>query len=157
VKTLRNVVEACKGQARIFEAVIASVVVFLAFSTASYLIYASESILAQEAVDLNRLSYNVLHRIVESGVIEETVEEDLQNGVSHLKIVVQGLLPAGVYFNLTIYNCTGSLTQPYSGSLNIGNAPTGVFAESEEVISTSTMYTSKRGNIYYLVLKLTRV
>jgi hypothetical protein len=157
VTTLENVIEACKGQARTLEAVIASVIVFLAFSTASYLIYASENILAQETVDLNRLSYNVLHRIVESGVIEETVEEDPQNGIDHLKMVVQELLPAGVYFDLTVYNCTGNPTQPYSGSLNISNAPAEVFAESEEVTSTSIIYTSRRGNIYYLILKLTRV
>ena len=144
------------GQARILEAVIASFIIFLAFSAAFYFIYSSENIFAQETIDLNRLAYNVLHQLVESNVIENTLEEDPQNGSAQLKIALQELLPANIYFNLTVYNCTGNPSQPYSSSVNISNVQAEDFMESGEVASASTIYTSERGNIYYLTLKLAR-
>jgi len=165
VKSIKNLIKSRNGQARILEAVIASIVIFLAFSAAFYFIYSSENIFAQETIDLNRLAHNVLHQIAESNVIEETLEEDLQNGRTQLRIVLRELLPPNIYFNLTIYNCTDNPFQLYDydnplPSISISNAlddaPAEVFAESGEVASASILYTSKRGNIYYLVLELTR-
>ena len=157
MKSIKKLIKAWNGQARILEAVIASIIIFLAFSAAFYFIYSSENIFAQETIDLNRLAHNVLHQIAESNVIEETLEEDLQNGRTQLRIVLRELLPPNIYFNLTIYNCTDSPFQLYDYPLPpISNAPAEVFTESGEVASASILYTSKRGNIYYLVLELTR-
>ncbi len=154
---IKKIIKACRGQARILEAVIASVIIFLVFSVAFFLIYSSENLFAKETIDLNRLGYNILHRLAESRVIEKTIEADPENGNFSLKIAVQEILPTGIYFNLTIYNCTGNPSEPYSDSpLSVSNAPSGIFDESGEVASASTMYTSRRGNIYHLVLKLTR-
>lgn len=157
VTSLKKIIKACRGQARILEAVIASVIIFLVFSVAFYFIYSSENLFVKETIDLNKLGYNILHRLAESHVIEKTIEADPENGNASLKITLQELLPTGIYFNLTIYNCTGNMAEPYSGApLSVSNAPAEVFAESWEVASASTMYTSNRGNIYHLVLKLTR-
>ncbi|MCD6470016.1 hypothetical protein J7L29_04375 [Candidatus Bathyarchaeota archaeon] len=156
----RSINRACLGQARILEAVIASVVIFLAFSVAFYFIYSSENIFAQETVDLNKLAYNVLHQIVESGVIEETIEENPgEEGENQTKIILQELLPANIYFNLTIYNYTDNPLQsspPDMPPRKISNARAEEFTELGEVASASIIYTSERGNIYYLVLKLAR-
>ena len=153
----RSINRACLGQARILEAVIASVVIFLAFSVAFYFIYSSENIFAQETVDLNKLAYNVLHQIVESGVIEETIEENPgKEGENQTKIILQELLPANIYFNLTIYNYTDNPLQSSPPSINVSNAQAEEFTELKEVASASIIYTSERGNIYYLVLKLAR-
>lgn len=157
MKSRKNLIEAHEGQARILEAVIASVIIFLTFSATFYFIFSSEDVFSQETVDLNRLSYNVLHQIAESGIIEETLEENPQSGNFQLKIALQEILPANIYFNLTIFNCTGNPSQPYSDEpIIVSNAPDEKFMESGEVASASIIYTSKRGNIYYLVLKLTR-
>ncbi|HDO41397.1 MAG TPA: hypothetical protein ENH03_00655 [Candidatus Bathyarchaeota archaeon] len=163
MKSIKNLIKSRNGQARILEAVIASIVIFLAFSAAFYFIYSSENIFAQETIDLNRLAHNVLHQIAESNVIEETLEEDLQNGRTQLRIVLRELLPPNIYFNLTIFNCTDNPFQlydyenPLQPISNVPeNAPAEVFTESREVASASILYTSKRGNIYYLVLELTR-
>lgn len=146
-----------RGQARILEAVIASTLIFISFSVAFYLIYSSENPFAQETVDLNRLGYNVLHRIAESEVIERTIEENPQDCKAHLKTIIQEFLPSGIYFNLTVYNSTGSLSEPYtSPSISVSNAPAETFAGSQEVASVSIIYTSKKGNTYYLILKLIR-
>lgn len=157
MKPGKNLVAARLGQARILEAVVASLIIFTAFSAAFYFIYSSENVSHQETVDLNRLAYNALHQIAESAVIEETVEEDPQSGQNQLKTILQELLPANIYFNLTIYNCTGNPHQPYGGNpISISNAPPEALAESGEVASASIIYTSKRGSIYNLVLRLTR-
>ena len=161
VKSIKNLIKARNGQARILEAVIASIIIFLAFSAAFYFIYSSENIFAQETIDLNRLAHNVLHQIAESNVIEETLEEDPQNNQTRLEIVLRELLLSNIYFNLTIFNCTDNPFQLYDYDnplqpISISNAPAEVFTEPGEVASASILYTSKRGNIYYLVLELTR-
>jgi len=147
VKSGKNVID---GQMRILEAVIASIIIFMAFSAAFYFIYSTQNIFAQEAIDLNRLAYNTLHQIAESGIIEKTIEEET-GGVDQLKIALQELLPANIYFNLTV-NPINPSGEPISAS----NAPAEAFKKTGEVASASIIYTSKRGNIYHMVLKLTR-
>jgi hypothetical protein len=148
------------GQSRILEAVIAAVIIFIVFSVSLYLIRASDVKVRQEKADLDRLGYNVLHTLVESGTIDQTLEDSPQPwiGQAYLKSSIQNALPASMYFNLTIYNCTGSLTGPWfePDTSHVTNAPDGAFAQAMEVSSTSLTYTSKNGNIYYLVLVLTR-
>lgn len=149
-----------KGQSRILEAVIAAAIIFIVFSASMFFIRASDVKVLQERADLDRLGYNVLHRLVESGTIEETLElygsgfrED------HMRTAVQRMLPSSIYFNLTVFNCT----EDQENSLirleplpSISNAPSELFAESLEVSSTSAMYTSKNGHIYHLILVLAR-
>lgn len=141
------------GQARIIEAVMASILIFIVFTAAFYMLFSSEKFFRQEAVDLNRLAYNVLHLIAESGVIEEAIE-----GGSEMKLMnlLQSLLPQGIYFNLTIYK-RDDLDQ-WSRVLSLYNAPPEIFERSSETASAGIIYTSRRLKIeiYYLNLVLTR-
>lgn len=149
-----------RGQSRILEAVIAASIIFIVLSASMFLIRPSDVKVSQERADLDRLGYNVLHRLVESGTIEETLElygpgfrED------HMRTAVQRMLPSSIYFNLTVFNCT---EDKKNGLIrleplpSISNAPPGLFSEPLEVSSTSIMYTSKNGNIYHLILVLAR-
>lgn len=147
-----------RGQSRILEAVIGAVIIFLVFTASYYLIQSSSSIPTQETADLNRLCYNVLHRIVESDTIEETLEtQDSTSGAASLQMVVREALPQGIYFNLTVYNCTGNPQTPFAPNpVSVSNAPEAEMAKSKEVSSTSTTYTSKNGNIYLIILKTAR-
>ncbi|MEM2321417.1 MAG: hypothetical protein QXS79_06025 [Candidatus Bathyarchaeia archaeon] len=133
------------GQARIIEAVVASILIFIAFTAAFFMLFSSEKFFRQEAVDLNRLAYNVLHRLAESGVIDETIES---SSSTTLFSALQSLLPPNIYFNLIIRDNSGQWT--------ISNAPEEVFETSSEVASASITYTSRDGKIYYLCLSLTR-
>lgn len=157
-----NLLKTRKGQSRILEAVIAAVIIFIAFSVSMFLIRASDVKVLQERADLDRLGYNVLHRLVESGTIEETLEEplDIGFGGALLQTTVQRSLPATTYFNLTIFNCTessqGLWVELRPLPLSINNTSADSFTKSLEVSSTSMTYTSKIGNIYYLVLVLAR-
>lgn len=157
--------KAHRGQARILEAVIAAVIIFIVFSVAIFLIRASETRVLQERADLDRLGYNVLHTLAESGTLEATIETD--EGVSNLMTVVQRSLPSQTYFKLTIFNCEEN---PYDKTLveldptiTISNTPADSFANSLEVSSTSMIYTSRiynitstTYNIYNVELVLTR-
>ncbi len=145
------------GQMRILETIIAAAIIYIVFSAAFFIIRSSETITSQETTDLNKLGYNVLHRMMESRTIEETLEKHPEIGINYLKNVVQKFLPTGVYFSLKIYNCTGDLFPPfYPDTWSISNAPMEEIMKSKEVAYASTIYTSKAGNIYYLVLNIAR-
>ncbi|MEM3591161.1 MAG: hypothetical protein QW702_03575 [Candidatus Bathyarchaeia archaeon] len=140
------------GQVRIIEAVIAAILIFIAFTAAFFMLFSSEKFFKQETVDLNRLAYNVLHRLAESGVIEIAVNEGQSTVLAN---ALQSLLPQNVYYNLTIYKRDSS-GQGWSYPSYVSNAPREVFKRSSEVASASITYTSKNGKIYYLNLVLTR-
>lgn len=141
------------AQARILESLVAAVLMYILFTTVYFMLFSSEKPFKMESVDLNRLSYNSLHHLAGSSVIEEVVNEPQSS--SRLFEAIQTLLPRNVYFNLTIYERDGSGL--WILKLSISNAEARVFELSSEVAASSTVYTSKKGEIYLLCLKLTRV
>lgn len=141
------------GQVRIIEAVVASVMLFIIFTTAFFMLFSSEKFFEQETVDLNRLAYNVLNRLVESGVIEEAVSDGRVDGVK-IASTLQSMLPQNIYFNLTISERTTSGS--WRTTTSISNAPRDLFEKSLEVASAGIIYTTKDGRMYYLSLSLTR-
>jgi len=153
-----NLLKARRGQSRILEAVIAAVIIFIVFSVSMFLIRASDVKVLQERADLDRLGYNTLHRLVESGTIEATVEKRIDD--VFVKTIIQKSLPSTTYFNLTIFICSdqGSWIElePHPSYPPISNVSEDAFAKSMEVSSTNMIYTSKTGNIYQLVLVLAR-
>jgi len=158
VMLFNGLLRARKGQSRILEATIAAVIIFIVFSVSMFLIRTSDVKVLQERVDLDRLGYNALHRLVESGTIEETLETYGPGFREvYLKTVVQKSLLSITYFNLTIFNCTdkGSWVE-LKPLASVSNTSADSFANSLEVSSTSVIYTSKKGNIYHFVLVLAR-
>lgn len=147
------------GQARILEAVIASVLMFIAFTAAFSMLFSSEKFFRQEAVDLDRLAHNVLHRLAESGVIDEAITSD---SYAILFRSLQNLLPQNICFNLTIYERdeVGQwVPVNLGGTYFISNASEEIFKTSSEVASAGITYTSIRSGrvkVYYLCLSLTR-
>lgn len=142
------------GQMRILEAVVASILIYIAFTAVFYMLFSSEKSFKYEAVDLGRLAYNVLHRLVESDVIEGILIDAQGNGTM-LIAVLQGLLPQNVLFNLTIYE-VGHVGL-WNRVLIISNAPKEAFEVTNEVASASAPYTSRWGRMYFLCLSLTRI
>ena len=132
------------------EAVIATIILLIAFTAFYFMLYSSEKFFKQEAVDLNRLSYNTLMHLVESGVVERAVSGDSGALVKAL----QSLLPPNVFFNLTIVDATDSSRRVVVSAFNA--VPT-VFEGPGEVASATITYTSREGKVYMLVLKLALV
>lgn len=150
------------GQARILEAVVAATIIFIVFSASSILINSSRVTAAQERTDLDTLGYNVLSRLTESGTIEATIENSqssLSAQLTQLKAFVQNSLPSSMFFSLTITNNTKTNdgSQPINQQLTVGNVGAASFSASTDVSSTPLIYTSKSGNIYFIVLLLSNV
>jgi hypothetical protein len=145
-----------KGVARILETVIAAAIIFMVFTASSFFVFNSKANAVQDRSDIDRLGYNVLSRLTESGTIDATVETSPPQYIQ-LKAFIQNALPSGMLFNLTITKCThqGSggwitLQEPATVSNTDGVS----FSSSLAVSSTPMMYTSRNGNIYSLVLVL---
>lgn len=142
---------------RILEAVAAALIIFVVFSAATFLNRASDVKVLQERSDLDRLGYNILSGMIESGTIEATVENS--TSTLQLQVYVQRSLPISTFFNLTIIKMidddqNGWINQ--TEPITLSNAPNSAFTKSLEVSSTPTVYTSKRGNIYFITLILAR-
>ncbi|HJW65814.1 MAG TPA: hypothetical protein VJ507_03425 [Candidatus Bathyarchaeia archaeon] len=161
---IRRICKCKKGQSRILEAVIAAVIIFIVFSAATFLIRSSDTGVLQERADLDRLGYNLLNRLVESGTIESMThtnptDEEVIDWT--FNTTIQKSLPSTVYFNLTIFKCNEISNYPLNYTridfvTCASDAPSDLFKKSREVSSTTLLYTSKSGSIFYLVLSLAR-
>ncbi len=146
-----------KGVSRILETVIAAVILFVVFSAATFLVQTSDVKTIQERSDLDRLGYNVLNNIMESGVIENIETNKLPPNIdnaTYLRTAIQTYIPTTVYFNLTIYTFKDQITYAKLDPVikNVANAES--FKKSAEISSTNMIYTSKNGNSYYATLIL---
>jgi hypothetical protein len=147
------------GFSRILEAVIAAVILFTVFSVATFLIQTSDVKRVQERADLDRTGYNVVTSLVESGAIESIETNSILDVTNYLRTIIQGSLSPTIYFSSSISNCTEN--GPYVAmqlveGRDVTNCPLELFVNSAEVSSTNLVYTSKSGNVYEIVLLLTR-
>ena len=110
----------------------------------------------QERGDLDRLGYNVLSSVIESGTIELTIEKEELDELE-LKTFIQRLLPASTLYNFSICNYT--LSENWTEKeevITLTNMNDETSMDFYEVSSTSTILTSKKGNIYSMILALAR-
>lgn len=93
-----------KGQMRVVEAVMASLIVVSALAFL-YLFAATPSSQPQETSELEKLGHNVLHDIDEQRLLSRFVYgSEWQNLTAALTVS----LPTDVYFNLSIYDVNGN-------------------------------------------------
>jgi hypothetical protein len=148
------------GVARILESVIAASIIFIAFAAAAFFVSDSRTAVVQDRTDLDRLGYNVLSRITESGTIEATVgKTPLQPDTSiQLKVFVQNALPSAMLFNLTVSKYQQSSNGQWVTTqqlATVSNTVSSTFSSLISVSSTPMIYTAPEdGQIYYLVLVL---
>jgi hypothetical protein len=146
---------------RILEAVIAAIIIFLVFSISTFLIRSSDVRVLQERGDLDRLGYNVISGMIDSGTIEDTLENGgvtLADASMQMQTYIQRSLPISTYFNLTLFAISPTANGWINQTLlfSVSNALASTFSSSVELSSTPTIYTSKGGNIYNIVLILAR-
>jgi len=154
---LRRFIRNRSGQFRIIEALLAALVLFTVFTAAIYLTSTSRIHVLQERSDLDRVGHNILLRLVESGVIESTVETKpdfepvLQNAITKS-------LPPLTYYSLKIYlGDSAALPSFTQVGEDVTNSTPDAFQKTSEVSSSSFMYTSSSsGKIYYLILTLAK-
>lgn len=146
---------------RILEAVVAAIIIFLVFSISTFLIRSSDVRVLQERGDLDRLGYNVMSGMIDSGTIEDTLEKGgvtLSDATIQMQTYIQRSLPVSTYFNLTLFIMSPTANGWVNQTLlfSVSNALASTFSSSVELSSTPTIYTSKGGNIYNIVLVLVR-
>lgn len=154
MRFLKSSIRANLGYARILETIVAAAIIFIVFSVSSFLVNSSQINAVQERTDLDRLGYNVLSRLTESGVIEATIEKTPSLTIQ-FKAYLQNSLPSSIFFNLIIK--TRSPGQEGWESLPaVNNTDPSSFSNSLEVSSTPMIYTSKSGKTYSLILNLAK-
>lgn len=142
------------GVTRILEAIIAASIILIAFSAAAFFVSDPKTAVAQDRTDLDRVGYNVLSKLTESGTIETTIEQTTPKTIA-LKAFIQNSLPSTMLFNLTVSKSQqGSSGITFDTPIIVSNIDDYSLSQSLAVSSTPLMYTSKSGSIYYLVLML---
>lgn len=151
-----------RGQARILEAIVAALIIFIVFTGSSLLVNRLDTTSTQERTDLDRLGYDVLNKLTESRTIEATIENSAIDNLTKqidLKNFIRSAIPSSVLFclNITQYiedETWVSQTLVLPETILVSNAEPASFANSLTVSSTPTLYTSRSGKIYNLILIL---
>jgi len=157
-------IKARKGQMRLVEVLFAALIVFLAFSFASYAMTPMNTPIVRGKGDLEVTAYNLLDRLAREGVLEDVVLGGRQDWEQELKIVIARMIWPSLYFNLTIYN--GTMHGTVAVSLDplrhepITNVRSDeaseAFSRTPEVASANYIYTSHRGSILVLRMMIAR-
>ena len=139
-----------KGQMRVIEAVMASLIVVSAIAFL-YLFAATPSSQPQETSELEKIGHNVLHDIDEQGLLARFVYRSEWANLTSALVVS---LPTNVYFNLTVYDVNGNpMNHPLMqyGNQQIFDSSKAVASVSYIVPGYQTAYSPR-----VLVLKLVR-
>jgi len=139
-----------RGQTRVIEALLSSVVVVVAMGIASGLIRAPSSFSQRRTDDASRFAYSLLTRLAEADTFDKVMFEggNLSAGwEDQLKVIVGSMLPSNAFFNMTIGNCTvvgGAPQESLLTSRGLSNAMTPeVFQTALGVGSADIVYTTK--------------
>ncbi len=139
-----------KGQMRVIESVMASLIVVSALAFL-YLFAATPSSQPQETSELEKIGHNVLHNIDEQRLLTRFVYGSEWENLT-LALVVS--MPTNVYFNLSVYDVNGN---PINDQLmQYGNQQ--IFDSSSAVASVTYIVPGYQTNYSprVLVLKLVR-
>jgi hypothetical protein len=161
-----KLLKARKGIMRVIEALFASIIILAAIVASNQLVVFPNPFTSRTKSDLEKLGYNLMFKLAQDKAFERLILDDSHyirsdNWENDAKIFLSGLLPTGVYFNLTVYEVSDN------GKASPINKPI-TNAESEEVflkggdvvtvIYTYTMKIKKGGEeeiatlLFYLVL-----
>jgi len=149
-----------KGQFRIIEALISSIIVIIAFIAAVQLQQLPRIWVMREKSDLEEMGFNILTYLAEKGVLERVIRPDNEDWEKDMCLVLKILLPPMLYFNMSVFEIKVSengtvFIEPVNDDL-ITNTPREGSERVPEMVSVTYVYTTKTGRIYLIVLSLTR-
>ncbi len=154
---MKHIFQNKRGQFRIIEALLAALVLFTIFTASIFLTTTSRIHVLQERSDLDRTGHNILLRLVESGVVESTLET-VPTFEPVLKTALTRTLPPLTYYSLKVYRADTNVIPSFiQVGTDVTNSPPDALQKASEVSSSSFMYTSSAsGQIYYFVLTLAK-
>ncbi|MEM1557811.1 MAG: hypothetical protein QXI11_03475 [Thermoproteota archaeon] len=152
-----RLLKARKGIMRVIEALFASIIILMAIVASNQLIVFPNPFTSRTRSDLEKLGYNLMFRLAQDKVFEslilkaETRElRDRNEWGNDTKILLSGLLPVGVYFNLTVYKVNPGFNDDKKLeqlSNPITNAESeDVFLRGGDVVVVTYTYTTKIRN-----------
>lgn len=139
-----------RGQMRIIEALLASFVILFAITFINIFAMTPSSA-TYEAVELEKVGYNVLHDLDEQNLLPRFV---FNQEWANLTAALMVSLPPDVYFNLTVYDLEGNIIN----SVPIRYGSSRVFSESAYVSSVTYILPGYQANYNprTLILQLVR-
>ena len=147
---------------RVIETLLSSFIIIAALSFVS-IFSISPTTPGYEVTDLEKMAYGALHDLDQQGILAPLVYSDQPKSWSDLRTALKITMPVDVYFNMTIYNLSGTeLTYPTQ--IVYGDSTT--FSDAKNIASVSYSLTGvsyKSGTGYVanynpriVVLQLTR-
>jgi len=157
-----KLLKARKGIMRVIEALFASIIILVAIVASNQLIVFPNPFTSRTRSDLEKLGYNLMFKLAQDKTFERLILDD-DNGVrigweNDAKIFLSGLLPIGVYFNLTVYEVLNNGGKSPINSRPITNAESEeVFLKGGDVVTVIYTYTMKIEDetatlLFYLIL-----
>ncbi|MEM2405435.1 MAG: hypothetical protein QXY40_10000 [Candidatus Methanomethylicia archaeon] len=152
-----------KALLRMIEAVLAAIVILTAFTLSYYYSASPNPFTVRAKGDLEKLAYDVLHRLAEEKAFDEAIEKSPSIWMDQIAAALRTLLPKNIIYNLTIYQAVKS-TENNVNLIPIGRSTTNIENYEEAVIRASEMggatltysYSSlENGEFYVLILHLT--
>ncbi len=149
-----------KGQIKILEAVLSTILLVSVLIVASYLIVPTNPYVKHESENLEDFGYFILSRLTDYELLDDVLY--LSNGSlndnweEELKVIISAYMPTNVYFNLMVYNASSSFSLINRKMVSNVDDP-GFFERVLESVSTRAVYTTRRHHILVLILVLTRV
>jgi len=154
-----RILRSCRrGQARLIEAALAALVLFVGLSLVSFLVGPMNTLVIEPRGELEKRAYNTLYRLSNAGVYEETIMSGDPYSEDSLKSAISRLLSPHVHYNLTIYNATQ--VDPISVNMEkivtVTNLEEGSPVSSEDlfVVCVRAPYTTRSGSVLVFTLAL---
>lgn len=102
-----------RGQFRIIEAALSAIIIFITLVTINQFTRIPRLIMTGRSGSLRTTAYNTLYRLVDTGILENTLGIGSADWEGNLKIVLDSLLPTTVYFNMTVHSFSNAAQPTY--------------------------------------------
>ncbi|MEM2848854.1 MAG: hypothetical protein QXI36_01090 [Candidatus Bathyarchaeia archaeon] len=159
-----KLIKARRGIMRVIEALFASIIILVAVVASNQLIVFPNPFTSRTRSDLEKLGYNLMFRLAQDKTLESLILDLTTRNVrsgweNDATILLSGLLPVGVYFNLTVYKLSDGESPDRLNGQPVTNAESEeVFLKGGDVVAIIYTYTTKMENdetvtlLFYLTL-----
>ncbi|MEM2305941.1 MAG: hypothetical protein QXK51_11425, partial [Candidatus Methanomethylicia archaeon] len=113
-----------KALLRMIEAILAAIIILTSFTLSYYYSAPPNPFTVRAKGDLEKLAYDVLHRLAEEKAFDEAIKEP-SIWMNELAAALRTLLPKNIIYNLTIYQAVKS-TENNVNLIPIGRSTTNI-------------------------------
>ncbi|NHV06111.1 MAG: hypothetical protein HA495_02090 [Thaumarchaeota archaeon] len=145
-----------KGQTKIIEATIASLIVIGAVAVGSAMVKDISILSLKQKESNERLAYDILTTLIRGNVVEDIIFQpngNLRSGwEEQMNVIISSLVPPNLFYNFTVYNYTYSVDPGkvlnITGKVQLNKVKISNIGESSSVTnivsSADVIYTNKK-------------